>query len=364
MSRTLVRRTVAALALAAPLCVQAAPIYAVTPLGSLGGGSGDVRALNNLGQVVGFSLNRRNEANAYVSSGGAMQTLHPADADTSVASGINDAGVIAATLETGGVTRAVTFSDRLATPLPTLGGPSSEAAAINNVGQVAGTSTVAGSNARHAFLYSFGGGVRDLGTLGGANSVAADVNDAGSVTGYADVDGGYHAFRWTNGIMSDLGTLGGAFSEGTGINALGQVVGFSYLTGNANSHAFITDGGALVDLQTLGGLNSFAYGLNDSGVAVGSSEIADNNALHAFVYSGGVMRDLNALVAPDFGWTLHYAADINERGQIAAFGCNAIQECQGFLLTPDAGVGIPEPGSPALALLGLGLLALLRRRPR
>lgn len=138
-------------------------------------------------------------------------------------------------------------------------------------------------------------------------------------------------------------------------------MGFSYLTGNANSHAFMTDGDTLVDLQTLGGLNSFAYGINDAGVAVGSSEIAGNNALHAFVYSGGVMRDLNTLIGDNLGWTLHYAADVNERGQIAAFGCNALLECQGFLLTPDGGE-VPEPGSPAIMLLGLGLLALCLRR--
>lgn len=362
MASSLGRITIMAMALlAAPLAARAAPLYAVTPLGTLGGSSGDVRAINNWGQVVGYSLNRRNEGNAYVSSGGAMQTLHPANAGTSAAGGINDAGVIAGTLETGGVTQAVTFTNREPKSVPALGGTSSEAVAINNAGQVAGTSQLPGSGTRHAFVYTPWAGARDLGTLGGANSVAADINDSGSVTGHADIDGGYHAFRWTDGSMQDLGTLGGTFSEGTGINAAGRVTGFSYLAGNASAHAFVTDGGTMVDLKTLGGANSFGYGINDRGDVVGSSEVAGNNALHAFLYSGGVMLDLNALVGPDFGWVLHYAADINERGQIAAFGCNAVSQCQGFLLTPDA-VPIAEPGSTGMVLLGLSLLALGARR--
>jgi probable HAF family extracellular repeat protein len=354
--------TLVAAALLAPLALHAAPIYTVTPLGTLGGSSGDVRAINNKGQVVGYSLNRRNEGNAYVSTRGAMQTLHPANAGTSAAAGINDAGVIAGTLETGGVTQAVRFTNRQPQPVQALGGAGSEAVAINNAGQVAGTGTLPGSTVRHAFVSTPWGGVRDLGTLGGANSVAADINDSGSVTGHADIDGGYHAFRWTNGIMQDLGTLGGTFSEGTGINAAGRVTGFSYLGGNGNAHAFVTDGDRMVDLQTLGGANSFGYGINDRGDVVGSSEVAGNNALHAFLYSGGVMLDLNALVGPGFGWVLHYAADINEWGQIAAFGCNAVSQCQGFLLTPDGVPGeVPEPAGPGLVLLGLSLLALRAR---
>jgi probable HAF family extracellular repeat protein len=51
----------------------------------------------------------------------------------------------------------------------------------------------------------------DLGTLGGANSYAADISDANIVVGWSETAAGaVHAFRWTDGAgMVDLGTLPG-----------------------------------------------------------------------------------------------------------------------------------------------------------
>src|SRR4051794_8835410 len=91
------------------------------------------------------------------------------------------------------------------TDLGTLAGGSgsSEAAGINNIGQVAGQ-----SNDR-AFLYS-GGQILDLGTLGGSRSRGQAVNDRGQVTGWAATTSGtnpqIHAFLYSNGLMMDLGT--------------------------------------------------------------------------------------------------------------------------------------------------------------
>ena len=82
------------------------------------------------------------------------------------------------------------------------------------------------------------------------------------------------------------------------------------------------------------------------------------------MYANGVMTDLNSLVGPTFPWILNYAADINEQGQIAAFGCNVISQCQGFLLTPANVNAIPEPAGPALVLLGLAALGVARWRRR
>lgn len=54
--------------------------------------------------------------------------------------------------------------------LGTLGGATAAARAVSQSGQVVGTSTMAGETESHAFSWTRGGGLVDLGTLGGAVS--------------------------------------------------------------------------------------------------------------------------------------------------------------------------------------------------
>ncbi len=341
----------------------AAPAYQALPLGSLGGMSGDVHSINNLGDVVGYALTIDNINNAYVSSGGVMTQLHAAAEATSYASGINDAGMVVGFIKQGDGARAVRFANGAASDIGSLGGAHSEANAINNGGQIAGTSDLAGG-ARHAFRSSGKNGMLDLGTLGGNTSKAADIISSGTVVGTADTaNGAYHAFRHGGAVIEDLGTLGGKYSEATGINDNGLVAGFSYLMGDASAHAFLFTAGRMVDLQTLGGANSFGYGVNRLGDVVGSSELAGSTEKHAFLYSKGQMVDLNDLVDPGLGYTLNYAGDINDHGQIAALGCNRLRECQGFLLTlSDVTSPVPDPAAPLMWLAGLGATLACARR--
>jgi probable HAF family extracellular repeat protein len=73
-------------------------------------------------------------------------------------------------------------------------------------------------------------GMRDMGTLRGTTSDAVALNDLGQATGSATTPGNVqtHAFRWSSTTgMRDLGTLGGTFAGGTAINAAGQIAGSS-----------------------------------------------------------------------------------------------------------------------------------------
>ncbi len=124
--------------------------------------------------------------------------------------------------------------------LASTGAQVSEAWGLDDVGQVVGESSTNVLGASHAFLWSNGAGMQDLGTLGGTTSVARAVNDAGLVAGRSDVTSQLtRAFLWQPGTgMADLGSLGGpdGDSEAWDINdasgsAPFQVVGWT-LTGD------------------------------------------------------------------------------------------------------------------------------------
>ena len=60
----------------------------------------------------------------------------------------------------------------------------------------------------------------------GSFSTGAAINDSGQVAGTSTTpDGEPHAFLWDGAVMQDLGALGGTSSNGFAINATGQVTG-------------------------------------------------------------------------------------------------------------------------------------------
>lgn len=197
----------------------------------------------------------------------------------------------------------------------------------------------------------------DLLTLGGTESAGNAINNLGQVVGSSETaNGETRAFRTAansaiNATTDDLGTLGGSSSTAFDINDLGQVVGSS-TTASGETHAFLTDANSAIDadddLGTLGGDFSIAYSLNESGLVVGDSQLADGSD-RAFIYDGTGLFDLNTLIAGDFDFVLTSARGINEGGQIAATGFFAdTQTTRAILLTP-----VPEPAT-MLGVLAFG----------
>jgi probable HAF family extracellular repeat protein len=349
-----------------------AATYTLIDLGTLNSIYGSYGyGVNNSGQAVGISYKdgwQRQHAFLY-STGTGMTDLGTLGGLNSYAYGINDSGQVVGTSQpsaevavlqpTGDAYfHAFLYSSGTGmVDLGTLGGWHSAARAINDSGQVVGESYVTGNDAAHAFLYSSDTGMIDLGTLGGSVSVAYGINAGGQVVGTARVpDNNSHAFLYsTDAGMIDLGTLGGAGSTARGINDSGQVVGWASTSAD-ETHAFLYDGdNGMTDLGTLGGSASGGYGINASGQVVGTANG------RAFLYSSGVgMTDLNDLI-PLSGWTLKEARAINDIGEIVGQGTIG-GETHAFLLTP-----IPEPSSVVLAALGLvALVAYFRfqNRPR
>jgi len=181
------------------------------------------------------------------------------------------------------------------------------------------------------------------------------------------------------GDIFNLGTLGGTHSNGHAINDAGQVAGASSKLGDAAGHAFRYSGtpgsgGAMVDLGTLGGVLSEAFGINDAGFVVGYAErsAAAGGSLVATLCqtdAANTAVDLEAWLNatnPTLGafWRLTVAQDINNNGLITGWGAyddgpgGLSDGVRAYIL--DASSLVPEPSG--LALLGLALPALLRRR--
>jgi probable HAF family extracellular repeat protein len=152
--------------------------------------------------------------------------------------------------------------------LPTGNDPEGIAFAINDKGQVVGaTGHCAPFNPislnnlapAHAVLWE-NGRAKDLGNLGGTTNVLAyKINNRGEVTGSSNLAGDQttHAFLWTPGKgMQDLGAIQDAvnndvYSQGLALNDRGVVIGVSANADFSLIRAFIRRDGKLVDLNSL-----------------------------------------------------------------------------------------------------------------
>jgi len=268
----------------------------VTDLGTLGGTFSDAAAINDRGDVVGYSETARGTIEAFLWRDGRMRGL----GDLQL-SDINNHGWAVGSVPTEGGTayHAVLWRDGVTQDLGTLGGRYSYAAAVNDRGQIVGVSQTA-SGGWHAYLWQHGV-MRDLGLDG-----ATDINDRGQVVGGTSLASGYHAYRWDRGDVTDLGALAPEYSEALAVNRLGHAVGRSNHE-SSYLHAFLYRT-TMTDLGTLGGPYSEAVAVNDRDQVVGMSDDAGGQ-LHGFRWSAGTMTDLGPSVAQ--------VRDINNLGQIA-----------------------------------------------
>lgn len=205
---------------------------------------------------------------------------------------------------------AITFAQTYTvTDLGTLGGSSTEAHAINNFGQITGSSNV-NSTVSHAFLYT-AGTITDIPTLGGNIGIGLGINDSGTVVGYTtQADGSYRGFIYSGGVLTAIPPESGSYGTAYGINASGQVIGNSTTSSNVPS-AFIYQNGVLTDLGGLGGVDGTnAFGINSAGQVVGYSYNKAGNFL-AFLWQNGRMKSLGTLGGD---WSQAYA--INDARQV------------------------------------------------
>jgi probable HAF family extracellular repeat protein len=363
-------------------------------LGTLGGSFSFAIAINNKGQVIGFSETDELDPNTgfpfvhgFLWEDGVLTDLGTLGGPNSFAIAINERGQIVGQAETPDadpnfgfpILHSFLWQDGVMTDLEaTLGGNHTYGIDINNRSQVVGSSDISTEPrtepdffghpyAFHANVWDKGV-VTELGTFGGDSSEAQGINSRDQVVGFAYTPELYpnlgfqipHAFLWDKGVLTDLGTLGGNVSLGLETNEKGQVIGWSETSEvDPNSgfpfiHAFVWEDGVMIDLGTLGGNNSFVEtnGINNRGQVVGGSETAevDPNGFpifHAYLWEDGTMTDLNSRIPADSGWEQINALGINDRGQIVGFGLINGQS-HASILTPTNCNSGPFNSSPTL----------------
>lgn len=168
-----------------------------------------------------------------------------------------------------------------------------------------------GPNGQRAVLWR-GGRIIDLGVLdGGVSSVAYAINDRGQVVGTSRTAAGeLRGFLWQNGVMRDLGIDGGVMP--LDINNRGQVVGsLDFGDSGARAQAFLWQDGVVMRLPAPG-LTSAAIAVNDRSEVVGSYTAGDDEGSRAVRWYRETMIELGHLGKGNASG----AADVNALGQI------------------------------------------------
>jgi len=226
-------------------------------------------------------------------------------------------------------------------------GEESSAAAINDHDQVVGS--IGNDRSPEAVLWDKGKLIR-LGRLPDeTKSAAVAINNRGEIVGtsghaLSSVD--VRGFVWENGRMADLGDLGGARVSPKSINDKGQVVG-SAVNKKGELRGFLWQDGKMTELPILtenqkgekileNSEACVAVSINNRSQIVGQCDLETDTGIQgprAVLWQNGKIIDLNSLVRANSGWFLNWPVQINDREQVIGRGRSHGVDNSYFFLT-------------------------------
>jgi uncharacterized membrane protein len=213
----------------------------------------------------------------------------------------------------------VQAQDAALCPLPTryevtdltgLGGPVTQALAVNERGQIALRAVDSSLTSRSAMWH--GSSVRNLSAS--AEAAAVGLSTDGRVAGWQRTSSGQRGAVWSGSTMSYLPPLTGHLSStAADVNRSGVAIGWS-VSNVGDAKAVIWQGGRVQKLGT--GFSqarvSYAFAINDAGQIVGRGDFSTSPYRRALQWDGTHFTELSGL-----GGGSDSAASISGNGKVA-----------------------------------------------
>jgi probable HAF family extracellular repeat protein len=219
----------------------------------------------------------------------------------------------------------------------------SQANGNNNAGVVVGEGSFAEYGPGYpneAFTWTKAGGLVNYNDLAGwEESSFYDINNKGQIAGFVmtnDKPGlpeGNYRFIWTDANADnqmELSEIARLTFYPKKINENGEAVGSKtwrepYVYANGEETALPVEDPSLIRY-------SFARAINDNGDVVGTTRFNTGHT-NGWLWDGTTLTYLNDLTLSDPSWSIGTGSDINNRGQIAAYGTHP-GDGGAILLTP------------------------------
>ena len=285
-------------------------------------------SINATNQVTGYCGGDVGFASTFLRDpDGSLRTISLGQG--TLATDINDAGVITGYYDTGDVQHGFTFDGRTSVSFDVPGFELPVPVGINASGVIAGDAQTTG--------YQFIGFVRDAEgnittfTVAGAyDTEPTGINASGVITGVA---GG--ATRASGFIRDALGNItvfkipGALVTVPTAINASGQIAGY-WSDADGGTHGFTRDASGTISSFNVPGVKApygtFPSSINDSGVVVGVSQ----NSLEGFFFTQEGTSAPVEFNDPN-GQAGALVVKINAAGRIASTYMDAANKAHGFV---------------------------------